>query len=74
MQQQEYFPQQQEEIDERIDVLDFNQTYQEPIQSPDLLKYFISQLLLTRNSPGSSNLSEDWMFKEQVIALYQKDL
>lgn len=68
----EYFA--QEEIDERINITDFSQTYQEPLQSPDLVKYFISQLLHSRTSPGSSNsLSEDWMFKEQVIASYQKD-
>lgn len=67
----EYFS--QEDIDERINVTDFSQTHQEPLQSPDLLKYFISQLLHSRNSPGSNSLNEDSMFKEQVIASYQKD-
>ncbi|GAA5811927.1 hypothetical protein MFLAVUS_005374 [Mucor flavus] len=68
--------QEEEDIDERINVLDFEHTHQQPLQSPDLVRrYFITQLLLSRVSPGShkSFFEEDWMFKEQVIASQQND-
>lgn len=67
----------EEEIDERIDIHDLllgnqqQQDEQQPLQSPDLLKYYyITQILRARNSPGNiKGFFEDWMFKEQVAAL-----
>lgn len=73
----DYFTlQQQEEIDERIDILDFDQAQEQTLQSPSLNKYFyITQFLLSRMSPGSHGtlLEGDEMFKEQVIASQQTE-
>ncbi|KAG2229990.1 hypothetical protein BDF21DRAFT_428548 [Thamnidium elegans] len=77
--QTDYFTsqrQEEEDIDERINVLDFEQIQQQPLQSPNIVRYYyITQLLLSRASPGShgSFFEEDWMFKEQVIASQQND-
>jgi hypothetical protein len=64
--------QEEEEIDERINISDLHlqkQQEQQPLQSPDLLKYYyMTQLLRARNSPGNTKgYFEDWMFKEQVF-------
>lgn len=77
--QTDYFTfqhQEEEDIDERINVLDFENIQQRPLQSPDIVRrYYITQLLLSRVSPGSrrSFFEEDHMFKEQVIASQQND-